>query len=88
MFGTIQTLIPETMRATSVALIFLLSNLVGMGFGPLAVGALSDAPAATLGPQSLRYALVFIAPGYLIAVWFAWRASRTVGEDMARLRLA
>jgi MFS family permease len=88
MFGTIQTLIPENMRATSVALIFLLSNLVGMGFGPLAVGALSDALAATLGPQSLRYALVIIAPGYLIAVWFAWRASRTVGEDMARLRLA
>src|SRR5690606_35314031 len=72
MFGTLQTLVPEKMRATSVALVFLVANLIGMGFGPLATGALSDALATSFGIQSLKYALLTISPGYLLAVLLAW----------------
>ena len=43
MFALIQSLVPERMRAMSIALLFLCANLIGIGLGPLAVGALSDA---------------------------------------------
>ena len=49
MFAVIQTLVPKRMRATSIALIYLFANLIGMGLGPLAVGVLSDALRPLLG---------------------------------------
>jgi len=51
-FATIQTLVPERMRAMSIALIYLFANLIGMGC-PLAAGALSDAFRPWAGENSL-----------------------------------
>jgi MFS family permease len=82
LFATIQTVVPNNMRAMSIALIFLFSNLVGLGLGPLAVGALSDALHAWAGQESLRYALLILSPGYTFTAWFLWRASRTVASDI------
>ncbi len=82
LFATIQTLVPEDMRAVSVALIYLFVNLIGMGLGPLAVGVLSDALRRSFGHESLRYALIFMCPGYLWVTWHMWRASRTVMKDI------
>jgi predicted MFS family arabinose efflux permease len=78
LFATIQTLVPEDMRATAVAIVFLFANLIGMGFGPLAVGVMSDAFAASAGNDSLRYALLLMCPGYLWAAWHVWRGRRTI----------
>ena len=36
LFATIQTLVPQRMRATSIAIIYLFANLIGLGLGPLA----------------------------------------------------
>jgi MFS family permease len=83
LFGTIQTLVPESMRAVSFALVYLFANLIGMGLGPLAAGALSDALRPWVGEESLRYALLILAPGYLVCAWHAWRASKTVARDLA-----
>ena len=83
LFATMQTLVPESMRAVSVALVMLCANLIGMGFGPLAAGALSDALRPWLEDESLRYVLLIFAPGYLMVGWLAWRASRTVKNDLA-----
>jgi MFS family permease len=83
LFATIQTLVPERMRATSIALIYLFSNLIGLGLGPLTAGALSDALRPFFGDESLRYALLVLCPGFLWAAWHLWRASRTVMEDLA-----
>jgi MFS transporter, Spinster family, sphingosine-1-phosphate transporter len=83
LFATIQTLVPGGMRATSIALMYLCANLIGMGLGPLAAGALSDALRPHLGDESLRYALLALCPGYLLASWHLWRASRTVMADLA-----
>lgn len=80
--ATIQTLVPERMRAMSIALIFLFANLIGMGLGPLAVGVISDALRPWAGEESLRYALLIMAPGYLWAAWHFWHASRTVAQDL------
>lgn len=72
-------------RATAVAVMMFLSSLIGLGLGPAAVGALSDALAARFGAQSLRWSLV---ASTLFLGWAAWhflaaaRAARR-NEDVA-----
>jgi MFS family permease len=83
LFATIQTLVPERMRAMSIAIIYLFSNLIGLGLGPLAAGILSDRLHSTMGDDSLRYALLALCPGYLWAGWHLWCASRTIMQDFA-----
>jgi MFS transporter, Spinster family, sphingosine-1-phosphate transporter len=82
LFGTIQTLVHERMRALAIAIIYLFINLIGMGLGPLAAGILSDAFRPWAGEESLRYALLVLSPGYLWGGWHLWRASRTVTRDL------
>ncbi|HET9448482.1 MAG TPA: MFS transporter, partial [Steroidobacteraceae bacterium] len=82
--AAIQTLVPERMRAVSFALIYLVANLLGMGLGPLTTGVLSDALNSWLGQESLRYALLILAPGYLWCAAHAWFASRSVAGDLMR----
>jgi predicted MFS family arabinose efflux permease len=82
-YSLIQSLVPENMRATAVAAIFLVSNLIGLGFGPVIVGWLSDQLAADYGADALRYALLCCAPGYLLVAAYYKRASRTVMSDIA-----
>lgn len=87
LLATIQTLVPPRMRAMSIALIYLFANLIGMGMGPLAVGALSDALRPWAGEESLRYALLALSPGYLWGGWHLWRASRTVTRDLEAVQV-
>jgi MFS family permease len=81
-FGTTQTVIPDRMRAISISVLFLFSNLLGGGVGPLAIGGLSDLLHPYLGPESLRYALLASCPGCLVISWFAWQAGKTVRADV------
>jgi MFS family permease len=83
LFATIQTLVPERMRATAIALIYFFANLIGMGLGPLAAGALSDVLHPRFGDESLRYALLALSSGYLWGAWHLWRARAFVTEDVA-----
>jgi MFS family permease len=82
LFAATQTLVPPDMRATAIALIYFFCNLIGMGLGPLAVGALSEALKPVVGNESLRYALLVFCPGYLWCTWHLWQASRTIARDM------
>jgi predicted MFS family arabinose efflux permease len=82
LFGTIQTLVPPRMRAMSIAIVMLTANFIGLGLGPLAVGALSDAFRVWAGEDSLRYALLALCPGYLWAGWHLSRGSKTVSRDL------
>jgi MFS family permease len=82
LFAIIQSLIPEHMRAMSIALVLLAGNLIGMGLGPLAAGMLSDFFHAWAGQESLRYALLALCPGYLWTGWHLWHASKTVRNDL------
>jgi len=45
-YAAVQNLFPAHVRATAVAVMFFIINLVGLGLGPLVVGALSDVFAA------------------------------------------
>jgi MFS family permease len=83
LFALIQTLAPQRMRATAVALIYLFANLIG-GLGPWAVGALSDALRPLVGEESLRYSLLALCPGYFWSAWHFWRGSKTVASDVER----
>jgi MFS transporter, Spinster family, sphingosine-1-phosphate transporter len=82
LFATIQSLVPQRMRAMSIAIVYLFSNLIGMGLGPLAAGVLSDALTPIFGVESLRYALLALCPGYVWVSWHFWRASSTVAGDL------
>jgi MFS family permease len=85
LFATIQTLVPDRMRAMSIAIVYLFANLIGMGLGPLAAGVLSDALRPLFGEESLRYALLALSPGYLWAAWHLAQGSRTVTHDLAEV---
>jgi predicted MFS family arabinose efflux permease len=54
------SLVPAPMRALTSAIFFLVINLVGLGFGPLVVGMISDLLTPSLGVESLRWALSII----------------------------
>jgi MFS family permease len=79
--ATLQTLVPPNMRAFSIALVYFVANLVGLGFGPLAVGGLSDVLHARVGQESLRWALVALCPGYIWAAAHLWLAGARIDTD-------
>ena len=81
-FAVIQTLVPERMRAMAIALVYFFANLIGLGLGPWAAGALSDALRPWAGEESLRYAMLALSPGYFWVAWHVWRASQTVTRDL------
>lgn len=87
-YAMLQRLVPDEMRATSMAAIMLLYNLIGMGLGPQAVGLLSDLFVPALAAESLRYAMLVIS---VVALWSAyhfWRAGLTVNADLAASAVA
>jgi hypothetical protein len=71
------------MRATAVALFLFILNMIGLGFGPLTVGTVSDLLHPYVGDDSLRWALMTGMISGAIAVYCYWRASKTVAADMA-----
>lgn len=62
-----QHLVKPNMRATASALFLFINNLIGIGLGNLALGAISDALAERFGAESLRYAILSGSVLYLVA---------------------
>jgi MFS family permease len=84
-YSTAYSIVPPHMRATTSALLLFVMNLIGLGLGPLAVGALSDllaGPGGLGAAAGVRWALVASSAGGLAAAALFWMASRTVREDM------
>lgn len=76
-------LVDNRMRALSSAIVLFILNALGLGFGPLSVGMLSDALAASAGSDSLRQALLVLVP--LTTVWGAGHflfAARYIRSDL------
>jgi hypothetical protein len=74
------------MRATAAATVVFLLNLVGMGLGPLIVGALNDWFAPTRGAEAVRYSLMFASVPHALASIFNLLAARHLVADLARAR--
>ncbi|MGB1906582.1 MAG: MFS transporter, partial [Spongiibacter sp.] len=63
----------------------LVINVIGLGIGPWAIGALSDALLNDYGVDSLRYALLSILP--VVGVWCAMHfflAAKSLREGLAK----
>jgi len=77
--AVIQNGVPVAHRAAAGALYLFMLNLIGMGCGPLFVGALSDHLAPSLGVHALRVALEWLTPVFILAflcqMAAAWRLS-------------
>lgn len=75
-------LVSPRMRAMSSAVLFFVLNLIGMGLGPVLVGAISDYELARTGVDGLRTALtigtmIAIVKGYLF-----WMAGKKLPRDL------
>jgi predicted MFS family arabinose efflux permease len=75
-------LVSASMRALSSAVLFLVLNLIGLGFGPLSIGIASDVLSSSLGDESLRYAMagMLVVSGGSILL-FLKAAQRLPGES-------
>lgn len=81
----VQSLVHPRTRATASAVLLLIVTVVGLGVGPLIVGALSDFFAGPLGlgaAEGVRWALGSIATAGAAAAFFYWRASRIIASEM------
>jgi MFS family permease len=47
-FGALHNMVEPRMRATAVAIVFMLTSLIGIGLGPVLIGFISDTAAAAL----------------------------------------
>jgi hypothetical protein len=65
------------MRALTSAVFFFFLNFLGLGFGPLTVGAISDWLRPSLGVASLRWALSVLL---VVGIASAWLFSVTAGK--------
>ena len=67
-YVAVQECVPASQRTLACAILLFVMNLIGFGFGPFVVGALSDAWSAQFGDLAIRYALGSIMFAYLIAI--------------------
>lgn len=78
-----QAPVPPSMRAFTSAMLLLVTNLFGLGLGPLATGFLSDVLMARYGlaTDSLRYAISLTVVFSVLAAWLFWRASTHLARE-------
>lgn len=84
-YAAVQSIAPLRMRATAAAVLLLVVNLVGLGFGPTFIGAMSDFLAPTYGADSLRLAMLSIVSVYIVSAAAAFIASRYFVADLERV---
>jgi len=79
--SAIQHLVPPNMRATASAVFLFVNNLIGIGIGTYAIGALSDGLQVHFGEESLRYAILAGTSFYLVAAAIFLLSSRRLEQD-------
>jgi predicted MFS family arabinose efflux permease len=85
-YAMTQALARPHMRAMASAIMVFLLNLVGMGLGPVIVGALNDWLAPGLGAEAVRYSLMFASVPHALAAIFNVLAARHLLADLAIAR--
>jgi len=79
--SSIQHVVPPHMRATASAVFLFVNNLIGIGLGTVALGALSDALSAQFGANSLRYAILAGTVFYLVAASLFLLSAKRLERD-------
>jgi len=82
----IQSIVELRMRAISVAVLFFITNLVGLGLGPWIIGALSDALQERFAHDSLRWSLFVVGFFGLWSAWHYYRAGRLLEANLLSAR--
>jgi MFS family permease len=77
----VQHLVPRPMRSTASASFLLINNLIGLGVGPMLIGAISDHFKERYGTEALRYATVSVLGFYILAAILMMLAMRRMRED-------
>ncbi len=80
--AVIQQIVGIRMRATAVAVFLMITNLVGMGLGPWAVGQVSDFMDSRFGHESLRYTMLSFLFIYAWASIHFFRAGKYIRADL------
>ena len=83
-YALTQTLVRVRMRGTSISVLLVLLNLIGVGVGPTLVGVLSDQLATPFGADSVRWAMIGVLVFCLPAVLLFWRAAACIAGDLER----
>ena len=80
-----QSLVALRMRATTSALVLLIINVIGLAFGPLITGMLSDYLEPKFAEESMRYSLLIMSSVVLPwAVWHYFCAGKWIDADLQR----
>jgi len=82
MWAAVFLLFSSTMRATTSAITLLAAGSFGLALGPVFVGVISDGLMPSLGPASLRAALIVIACSTVFVVALLLFAARTLPSDL------
>ena len=79
--SAIQHLVVPGARSTASALFLLINNLIGLGGGIYALGALSDALAPIHGEEALRYSMLYSLGLYALAALLMGLAGPSLRRD-------
>ncbi len=79
--SAIQHIVPPGMRATASAIFLFVNNLIGIGLGSVALGALSDVLSARYGTDSLRYAILAGTVFYFVAAGLFLLSAKRLERD-------
>lgn len=84
--GLLSNIVPAGMRAQTCAVLLFTSNVANLIVAPQLIGFMSDvfAAHAQVGPHSLRWAMVLVAPTGFWAAYHLWTSARTIREDQER----
>jgi MFS family permease len=87
--GLLQNVVPPHMRATTCALLLFTANVANLVIAPQMVGVLSDwfASAFHAGNESLRWALLLLAPTGFWAAWHLSASGSTIRADETLARV-
>lgn len=83
-YAASQSLVSPRTRATAAAITLFVANLVGLGCGPVFVGALSDILSGPFGmgsAEGVKWALLFGALALLVAAALFWLARNHIREE-------
>ncbi|RVQ69331.1 MFS transporter [Croceicoccus ponticola] len=79
--SAIQHLVEPRARATASSLFLLINNLIGLGGGIFALGALSDALKPTYGDEALRFSMLYALALYGLAALLMGLAGKFLRKD-------
>lgn len=80
--ATAHALVGPHYRALASAVVYFVLNIIGLGLGPLTVGAISDALAPTVGIESIRWAILSTSVAAAIGAAFYFMAAQHVRRDL------